>query len=158
GLYTAIVTAALLSLLGSSSHLIGGPTNAISLAIFSACLTLVGTEAGRLQAVFLVAILGGLVQFLIALLKMGDLTRYVSVSVLLGFMAGAGIMVALGQLPNLLGLSRQSSTYFLHGLWLTFRDGGPANLYALGIGLGTVLLVVGLRALSRWTGLGFPDM
>jgi SulP family sulfate permease len=158
GLYTAIVGTALVSLFGSSSHLIGGPTNAISLAVFSAGLAIAGSETDRLQAVFLLAVLVGLIQILIAVLKLGDLTRYVSDSVLLGFMAGAGVMVALGQLPNLLGLSRQTSTYFLEGLWLTFQDGGPANPYALGVGLGTVLFVVGLRRLSRRWAVALPDM
>src|SRR6516162_3469526 len=49
GLYTAIITTALAALFGSSSHLIGGPTNAISLAVFSAGLTLIGSKADPLQ-------------------------------------------------------------------------------------------------------------
>jgi SulP family sulfate permease len=158
GLYTAIITTALAALFSSSSHLIGGPTNAISLAVFSAGLTVAGSAADRLQAVFLLAILVGLIQILIALLKLGDLTRYVSESVLLGFMAGAGVMVALGQLPNLLGLERQESSYFLYGLWRTLSEGGGVNGYAVGLGLGTAVVVVGLRRLGRWYGLEIPDM
>jgi SulP family sulfate permease len=158
GLYTAIVTTALAALFSSSSHLVGGPTNAISLAVFSAGLTVAGSAVDRLQAVFLLAILVGLVQILIALLKMGDLTRYVSESVLLGFMAGAGIMVALGQLPNLLGLARQESSYFLFGLWQTLSDGGGINGYALGLGVGTAVVVVGLRRLGDWLRVEIPDM
>jgi SulP family sulfate permease len=158
GLYTAIVTTALAAFFGSSSHLVGGPTNALSLAVFSACLTVPGSAADRLQAVFLLAVLAGMIQVLIALLKLGDLTRYVSEAVLLGFMAGAGVMVALGQLPNLLGLARQEDSHFLLGLWRTFREGGPANLHALGLGVGTVLLVVGLRRVGDWRGVAVPDM
>jgi SulP family sulfate permease len=158
GLYTAIVPTALLALFGSSSYLIGGPTNAISLAVFSAGLTVAGGTGDPLQTVFLLAILVGLIQVLFALLKLGDLTRYVSESVLLGFMAGAGFMVALGQLPNLLGLTRQRSSYFLHGLWLTLSEGGPLKPYALGVGLGTAALVLGLRRLGRRLGVAIPDM
>src|SRR5207253_652003 len=102
GLYTAVVLAALGSLFGSSSHLISGPTNAISLVVCSAIAGL-GLGANP-SAVFLLALLVGGVQVLIALLKLGDLTRYVSESVILGFMTGAGILVALGQIHNLLGL------------------------------------------------------
>src|SRR5689334_4456989 len=89
GLYTAIVPTVLAALFGSSSHLINGPTNAISLVVFSAVAGL-GTRLDadtRLQAVFVLAVLVGLIQVLIALLKLGDLTRYVSESVILGFMA-----------------------------------------------------------------------
>src|SRR5947209_1257226 len=56
GLYTAIVTTAMAALFSSSSHLVGGPTNAISLAVFSAGLTVAGSADDRLQAVFLLAI------------------------------------------------------------------------------------------------------
>src|SRR5436309_3803543 len=96
GLYTAIVMTALGSLVGSSAHLINGPTNAISLVVFSAVAGLAGAGGpDALQAVFVLAILVGLIQVLIAVLKLGDLTRYISESVILGFMLGASILVAL---------------------------------------------------------------
>src|SRR5438552_1947312 len=86
GLYTAIVMTALGSLFGSSSHLINGPTNAISIVVFSAIAGLGVGPPHAVQAVFLLAILVGLLQILIFSLKLGDLTRYVSDSVILGFM------------------------------------------------------------------------
>src|SRR5436309_1822857 len=103
GLYTAIVMTALASIFGSSSHLINGPTNAISLVVFGAAA---GISSGpgdpvRIQVVCLLAILVGIIQIVIALLRLGDLTRYVSESVILGFMAGAGVLVALTQVQNL---------------------------------------------------------
>jgi SulP family sulfate permease len=156
GLYTAIVTAGLLALFGSSTHLIGGPTNAISIAVFSASLTVAATD--RLQAIFLLAILVGAIQVVIALLKLGDLTRYVSESVLLGFMAGASIMVALGQIPNLLGLERQSEPYFLLGLWRTLIEGGSINWHAPVLGVATVLIVIGLHYLGDRLRVPLPDL
>src|SRR3954451_10021439 len=60
GLYTAIVMAALGSLFGASSHLINGPTNAISLVVFSALAGLgpAAAQEGRaVEAVFLLALL-----------------------------------------------------------------------------------------------------
>ncbi|HBI43169.1 MAG TPA: sodium-independent anion transporter, partial [Planctomycetales bacterium] len=99
GLYTAVVMTALGSIFGSSSHLINGPTNAISLVVFSAIASL--DKPNPLEAVVLLALMVGIFQVVIALLKLGDLTRYVSESVILGFMAGAGLLVALSQLPNL---------------------------------------------------------
>src|SRR5207253_9399736 len=101
-LSTAVIVTAVGSLFGSSAHLINGPTNAISLVVFSsvAGLGLAPGDPDRLQAVFLLAILVALIQITIALLKLGDLTRYVSESVILGFMAGAGILLALGPLAH----------------------------------------------------------
>jgi SulP family sulfate permease len=154
GLYTAIVPALLGSLFGSSRHLITGPTNAISIVVFGALAGLslksdAPVEIG--QAVCLLALLAGGFQLLIAILKLGDLTRYVSESVILGFMVGASVLVALGQVPNLLGLHVEGNGHqsLLQRLWLTLRDGGDVNLFALALGLGTMVVAVALRIWSK---------
>jgi MFS superfamily sulfate permease-like transporter len=79
GLYSAIVVTAIASIFGSSSHLINGPTNAISLVVFSA-LAPVGsqTPSEAFEATFLLAAMVGVIQILIAVFKLGDLTRYIS--------------------------------------------------------------------------------
>jgi SulP family sulfate permease len=152
GLYSAIVVTAIASVFGSSSHLINGPTNAISLVVFSA-LAFIG-PAARLEtyeALFLLGAMVGLIQILVAVFKLGDLTRYISESVVLGFMAGASFLIALSQVGNLFGLSDRGTghQHILYRLWLTLSGGGPVNLRSLGIGLATVVLVVSLRKVSR---------
>src|ERR1700727_2723248 len=105
GLYSAIVVTLVASIFGSSSHLINGPTNAISLVVFSALAFFdVDARFDAYQATFLLGIMIGSIQILIAVFKLGDLTRYISESVVIGFMAGAGILVGLGQVANFLGL------------------------------------------------------
>lgn len=158
GLYTAIVMTALASVFGSSKHLINGPTNAISLVVFAAVDTV--THPDRMQLVALLAVLTGLIQILIAVLKLGDLTRYVSESVILGFMAGASVLVALSQVHGLLGLKPQggSHDHFLHRLWLTLRDGGPIDPRAVVIGLTTILLVYLLHLSGRWLRVRLPEL
>ena len=98
GIYSAIVVTLVASIFGSSSHLINGPTNAISLVVFSA-LAFFDPESryDMFQGMFLLGIMVGSVQILTAVFKLGDLTRYISESVVLGFMTGAGFLVALGQ-------------------------------------------------------------
>ena len=161
GLYTAVVTAVLASIFGSSSHLIAGPTNALSLAVFSA---LAGLPAGMndlsaIQVVCILTVLVGFIQLLIALLKLGDLTRYVSESVVLGFMTGAAILIALGQLHHILGLEARGTghQHFFYRLWLTLTEGGPVNPYACLMGVATVAIVMPMRRLDRWLGMRFPD-
>jgi SulP family sulfate permease len=148
GLYSAIVVTAIASIFGSSSHLINGPTNAISLVVFSA-LAIFDPEAryDAAQAMFLLGIMVGALQILIAVCRLGDLTRYISESVVLGFMAGAGLLVGLGQVGNLLGMADKGNGHQLlvHRLWLTLTSHAPVNLRALAIGAGTIVLVVGLR-------------
>src|SRR5262249_30866311 len=101
GLYTAIVMTAVGALFDSSRQLINGPTHAISIALLSA-LALV-PEAQRIEAVILLALMVGLIQTGITLLRLGDLTRYVSHAVIVGFTLGAGIILVLEQLKHFWG-------------------------------------------------------
>src|SRR6516162_1761884 len=143
GLYTAIVMTALGSLFGSSRFLMNGPTNAISLVVLGVAIVKVegADDKDRLQLVFFLAILVGLIQ--IALSRFGDLTRYISEAVIVGFMAGAGFLVALTQIDNLLGLQSHGAgdDYLLQRLWQTWTQGGPVNLRALAIGLATLAMI-----------------
>jgi sulfate permease, SulP family len=146
GLYSAIVVTLVASIFGSSSHLINGPTNAISLVVFSALLSF-DTRFDAYQALFLLAVMVGVLQIMIAVFKLGDLTRYISESVILGFMAGAGVLVAIGQIGNFLGVSNKGGGEHsvLVRLWETFTQSGPYNPYAIGLGLGTLLIALLLR-------------
>ena len=158
GLYTAVVMTTLGSIFGSSSHLINGPTNAISLVVFSA---LAGFAAGeQAQAVVLLALMVGALQIIIALLRLGDLTRYVSESVVLGFMAGAGCMVALTQIPNLLGLPQvgDGHQHTLVRLYETLTAAPAVNWWSLALGAGTALVVIALRRLEIRFKVLLPDM
>jgi len=160
GLYTAVVMTAVGSLLGSSSHLINGPTNAISLVVLGAVGSLQLTEPGTYhQAVFTLTLLVGLFQVLIYFLKLGDLTRYVSESVILGFMLGAGLLVAMSQIPNLLAipLAGQAEQPLIWRVVESVLAASPHPL-ALIIGLGTAALTVGLRAVGNRLGFPLPDM
>jgi sulfate permease, SulP family len=146
GLYSAIVVTLVASIFGSSSHLINGPTNAISLVVFS---SLIGFDArfDAYQAMFLLGVMVGVTQIFIAVFKLGDLTRYISESVVLGFMAGAGLLVAIGQVGNFLGVSKAggSGHSVLVHLWETVTQTGSYNLTAIGLGLSTVLAALLLR-------------
>ncbi|TPW16791.1 MAG: sulfate transporter [Halothiobacillaceae bacterium] len=77
GLYTAIVMTAVGALMASSRHVINGPTNAISIAVFSVIAFAATTEA-KIEAAILLAAMVGIIQILITVLRIGDLTRYIS--------------------------------------------------------------------------------
>src|SRR5262245_21341876 len=105
GLYTAIVMTAVGALFDWSRQLISGPTNAICIALFSAIGT-IEQPNDRLAAAILMAFLIGVFQTAITLFRLGDLTRFISHSVIVGFTFGAAILLALDQLKNLAGLPR----------------------------------------------------
>lgn len=152
GLYSAIVFAAIASALGSSSHLINGPTGAVSLVVFSA-LSFIDPEArlDAYEAMFLLAALIGLVQVAIGVLRLGDLTRYISESVITGFMIGAAILTIVGQVGNALGLKNLGTghQHVFYRLWLTVTQAAPINGRALIISVSAVVLAVLTRKLVR---------
>ncbi len=154
GLYAAIVFAAIASALGSSSHLINGPTGAVSLVVFSA-LSFIDAEArlDAYEAMFVLAALVGVVQIAIGVLKLGGLTRYISESVITGFMVGAAILTIVGQVGNALGLKNLGTghQHVFYRLWLTLTQKAGLNWKAVAIsGASIVLSVIARRLVRRY--------
>jgi SulP family sulfate permease len=158
GLYTAIVMTAVGALLDSSKQLINGPTNAISIAVLSALVTF--GDAERIPAAILLALMVGVIQTCISLLRLGDLTRYVSHAVIVGFTVGAAILLVLDQLKNLLGLPAAGTgeDHFLKRVWLTLTHVDQTNRVALAVGLVTVALALMLRWLNVRFRLRLPEL
>lgn len=157
GLYTAIVMTAVGALFASSRQLINGPTNALSIALLSALAPISADE--KINAAIVLALLVGAVQLGITFLRLGDLTRYISQAVIVGFTTGAAFLLVLDQLKNLLGLPARGvpADHFLKRFWLTLSQGPGVNSWTVATGVGTIVLVVGLRWLNaRLRGAGSP--
>ena len=149
GLYAAIVAAIVGSFFGSSNHLITGPTNALSLMIAGAMKDHLGT-GDLYPMLFLLTFLVGGIQFLLGLLKVGKIVNFVSHSVIVGFTAGAGVIIGLGQLNELLGVALPKGYHPLYEkVWCTLRGLDQTNVYALGLAVFTMLTVVGCKRISR---------
>ncbi len=160
GLYTAIVMTIIGALLDSSKQLINGPTNAISIAVLSVVATISDPEE-RLQAIILLSFMIGAIQLGITLFRLGDLTRFISHSVIVGFTLGAGSLLVFDQMKNLLGMKAMGDVHdhFLYRFWLSMTDGGGVHFETACIGFGTIALVLVLRWLKerlRWALL--PDL
>ncbi len=152
GLYAAIVVATVAAIFGSSSHLINGPTSAISLLVFSSLAFLDPENHLAVQeALFLLAAMAGAIQILIAIFKLGDLTRYISESVIIGFLVAACFQLGVGQIPNALGLHNKGNAHmeFLHSLWLTLLYGDHINWRAVTLSVTAIVLAIALRKIVR---------
>jgi SulP family sulfate permease len=162
GLYTAIIMTALGSLFGSSAYLINGPTNAISLVVFGVVARVGGgpDDPNRIALVGALSVAAGLIQILLALVRLGGLARHVPDALVVGFMAGAGVLVALTQIPAVLGLQEigTGEDHLLVRLWLTWRRGGSIDLVSLATCSSTVVLIVGLHRLGSRVGVKLPEM
>ena len=148
GLYTAIIGGIVAALWGSSEHLHTGPTNTLSLLVFStlAVSALPGSQEYILAAGVL-AVMAGALQVGLGLLRLGFIVNFVSHSVIVGFGTAAGVLIALRQIDPLLGLSLPK-TNVLSGLINTILATPGAHLLTAAIGLGSMALIILLRRIN----------
>ncbi len=140
GLYAAMVPAIVAALFGSSWHLISGPTTAASLVLFASLSTL--AEPGSPEYIRLaitLTFLVGMVQVIMGLVKLGSLVNFISHSVIIGFTAGAAILIAANQLKTFLGLEMPRGLH-LHEIVLNvFSQRDAINPYVVLVGSVTLL-------------------
>ena len=152
GLYAAIIPVLIACLWGSSWHLICGPTAAISIVLYASVSPLaVPGSQDYITLILLLTFLAGVFQWLLGMLRFGALVNFVSHSVVLGFTLGAAVVIALGQLPNLLGLELPSQATAIKSLLALVDHGGEWDHASLALGLGTLLMGALLKyLLPRW--------
>jgi len=152
GLYTAMVPAIIAGLFGSSRHLISGPTTAISIVVFAAVSKFAEPGSAKfVQLALTLTFLAGVYQLALGLARMGALVNFISHSVVVGFTAGAAVLIATSQLKHYFGMHIPSGESFIH----TWRDLiaqlPETNPYVAGIAtLTLVSLIVLMRFKPRW--------
>jgi SulP family sulfate permease len=143
GIYAAVVPTVIAALLGSSKHLVSGPTAAISIVVFSAVGQIVDPQADEyVTLVLTLTLMVGAIQLGFGLMRLGTLTNFVSDSVIVGFTTGAAALIAASQINALLGVPTSGG-----GNLATLLSNLPeriarANVYAASIGVFT--LVIGI--------------
>ena len=152
GLYTSMITPVIAALFGSSLHLISGPTAAISIVVFSA---LSGhAEPGSAEFISLaltLTFLAGLFQFAFGIARFGSLVNFVSHTVVIGFTAGAAILISTSQLKYVLGFHIPRGESFLHTWMEMFQQIGAINYYILAVSAVTLFTAIIVRRfLPRW--------
>ncbi|MCZ7600951.1 MAG: SulP family inorganic anion transporter [Gammaproteobacteria bacterium] len=146
GLYTAMVTPMVAALFGSSYHLVSGPTTAISIVVFAAISRY--AEPGTPEFVSLaltLTFLAGVYQLAFGLARLGALVNFVSHTVVIGFTAGAAILIATSQMQHIPGVELPPGESFLH-TWMDlaalWRSIDP---YVLGVALATLASALVVR-------------
>lgn len=155
GIYGFITGAIVGSLLGSSRHLQTGPTNASSIIIASTLVAFAGHQH-FMGVVFLLSFLAGLFQFLAGFLRLGKILHFISRSVLIGFIAGAGLSIIVNQLPNLLGMPHPLSDSIINGIQHIIAHLHQGNPLVMAVGIGTPVLALLLNWVSPKSAKGVP--
>jgi len=148
GLYTILIPMALFAIFGSSRHLVVGADSATAAILAAGLVGL--ASVGSDKYVALAAVLALMVAFFLIVARvvgLGFLADFLSSTVLVGFLTGVGIQVAFGQVGGMLGLEGTG-----HGtigkIVADLQHIGETNVYALGMAVGVLVLIVGAKKLS----------
>ncbi len=148
GIYGYVLGGLGYAALGSSPHLAIGPTSAISLLVGASIAPMAAGDPGRYaQVASLVALLVAVLAVIAWALRLSTLTSFVSDTILTGFKAGAGISIAVTQLPSALGVPGGGDHFFGRVATLANQIGSIQPLVVLVSGTALVLLLLGDRLL-----------
>ncbi len=146
GLYTAVIPCIIAALFGSSRHVLSGPTNANSLALFAMLTPLAAAfSPAYIQLALAVTVMVGVMQWLIGVLRLGILANFISPAVLFGFTSGAAVLIALYALPDLLGLQKGAEHGATAVAQQIARDVLSLQPAALAVGAVTIAIALAVR-------------
>ncbi len=145
GLYAAMVPAVVAALFGSSWHLVSGPTTAISIAVFASVSPFAQPGSPEfISMVLTLTFMTGVFQLALGLARMGVLVNFISHTVVIGFTAGAAMLIAGSQIKNFFGLEIPRGTPFFETLGLFAKNIDAINPYVTAVAvitLGSGILV-----------------
>ncbi|MEX0994677.1 MAG: solute carrier family 26 protein [Balneolaceae bacterium] len=146
GLYASIVPLILYALLGTSRQLAVGPVAMVSLLVVAGIGEFAEVGSDRFIRLAILTALGvGIIQFMMGILKMGFIVNFLSHPVLSGFTSAAALIIAASQIRNLLGIDLPRTNYIHEIVIGTIHQFGKIDLYTAIIGIGSVMVILGLR-------------
>jgi high affinity sulfate transporter 1 len=148
GLYTILIPIAVFALLGSSRHLVVGADSATA-AIMAAGLAGMAAVASPeyVSLAGMCALVTGGFLVLARLLKLGFIANFLSRSVLIGFLTGVGIQVAMGQVGDMFGIPKQSGGT-IEKFVATLGDLSASNGPTILVSAAVIVVILGSKAIS----------
>ncbi len=142
GLYSAMIGLLVYVIFGTSRQLSMGPTSALSILIGSTLGSLLIVNAGQYALIAsLIAVMVGVFALISWVFRLGFIVRYISKTVLVGFVAGLALFIASGQLPILFGISGASGNFFQRISYLILHI-YQTNFATLVVGVGGLLFLI----------------
>ncbi len=142
GLYSAMIGLMVYMILGSSRQLSIGPTSTLSILVGATLGSLMIVNAGQYAMIAsLVAVVAGGLALLSWVFRLGFIVKFISKTVLTGFLAGIALFIASGQLPKLFGLPGSSGNFFDRMYYLVVHI-DQTNLATLAIGIGGIIFLI----------------
>jgi SulP family sulfate permease len=148
-LATAVIGSLVCAFYSSSPHLVFGPTNTISIILASTVLALGDVPLTPLAKVLLLGCLIGIIQLVAGLTKTGQMTQFISRTVVIAYTTAVGVLIAVGQLGNLLGIVRAPTVSLLGTMVHLAQNFFSLNFNYLSAITGGVCFAL-LYLLRRW--------
>ncbi|MEZ5044642.1 MAG: solute carrier family 26 protein [Saprospiraceae bacterium] len=145
GLYAAIVPLVLYAILGTSRQLAVGPVAMVALLVAAGVSTMaeVGSEQYIALAITL-ALLVGIIQFLMGVLKLGFLVKFLSHPVISGFTSAAALIIGINQIKHLVGINLKGE--HIHQILIeTIRSIHAIHWLTLAIGFFAILILFSIK-------------
>ena len=157
GLYASLTPQIIYAIMGTSRQLAVGPVAMDSLLVASGlgALSLSGIDEYISMAIFLSLFMGS-IQLLLGVLRMGFLVNFLSKPVISGFTSGAAIIIGLSQLKHLLGIDITRSNQVHKLLINAFENISLTNIYALSIGIFSIILIKVIKKYNKKYSKRFP--
>jgi high affinity sulfate transporter 1 len=146
GLYAAAAGAIIYAFFGGSGQIATGPSSALA-AVAAGALITAGISAGGEEAVEMVAaitLVSGLLFLLLAVLRMGWISQFLSKPVITGFLFGAAIQVVIGELAKLTGTEAEGSNSW-EKLWSWIESLPDSDGATLIVGVVSLVIILGLK-------------
>lgn len=140
GLYASILPLFLYGLFGTSRTLAVGPVAIVSLLTATGLTSLAEPgSAAYVQLALTLALLVGVLQAIMGLLRLGFLVNFLSHPVLAGFTSAAAIIIGFSQVKHLLGIAMPRGEAFFAQVSAAAQNLGQTNLTTLALGAGSIL-------------------
>ena len=137
GLFTAIIAGFLISALGGSRVQIGGPAGAFIVIVYGIL------ERYGLANLIMSTAASGVLLFIMGLLKLGTLIRFIPVAVVIGFTNGIAVLIMLSQAKDFLGLQVSNMPADFFGILRALNEALPSfQATSFGLALGSLILIV----------------
>lgn len=137
GLFTAIIAGFIISALGGSKVQIGGPAGAFIVIVYGIL------ERYGLPNLILATAVSGVLLFIMGLLKLGSLIRFIPVAVVIGFTNGIAVLIMLSQAKDFLGLKVNNMPADFFGILRTLNEALPTfQAPAFALACGSLALIV----------------
>lgn len=150
GLYASTIPLIIYALFGTSRQLAVGPVAMVSLLVLAGVSTLAepGSEE-YISLVLLLMLMIGVIQFLMGVLRLGFLVNFLSHGVISGFTSAAAIIIGLSQLKHILGVKLVAGKNVFLILWESITRISEVNMITFGIGLLSIVLLLGIKKYVR---------